>query len=674
MTPAADVWAASTAVPAQPAGNGWEAPPVASAPRPDSWSSPAALAAPDGAAWASPTVRLTGTPDAPKDQAGPGASAADPWQSPPRPAASPAGSWMPTPVDASSDGWSASPAAGTPAADVWSASPASGSPAADAWSAPQSSGCGAEPWSAAAGPTAAPPEPWGGPRALTAGETDAWEPTAKALAPAGSAEEAWPGQPGHAWFREPGHTPGLAAAETNGHAAATLAGLGMPSPGGLPAAGLPPGGRFDPRSPAGAPSREGKGKLTPVMSAIIALAVLLGGAGAYYVFGMKKSPAGASANTPPATVIPKGPEQVLSVAPANGAASVNGAGPFTVHFAKALARNSPMPALSPAIPGSWAVTGNDAVFTPDKGYDPGTTVTLTVPAGATGVVTTGNGKLAAPVTSTFTTGQFSTARLEQLLAQFGYLPLTWTQTSTTAAYSSPSSSASPSGSASAATPSATSPAPLTANQQWSAAFSPPSGTYSWTSSNYPVNLTSLWTPDAPSEILRGAVMAFQADHNLMSDMVYENQSGLTLTGAIGQRLWAAVFQAVQSNQVNTHGYTYALATQTSPEYLTVWHNGQQIFHQLANTGIGVAPTAVRTDPVYIRYQNQIMKGTNPDGTKYADPVAWVAYFHSGEAIHYFPRGSYGSPQSLGCVELPYAQAQWLWPYLSYGTLVTVTAP
>jgi hypothetical protein len=52
----------------------------------------------------------------------------------------------------------------------------------------------------------------------------------------------------------------------------------------------------------------------------------------------------------------------------------------------------------------------------------------------------------------------------------------------------------------------------------------------------------------------------------------------------------------------------------------------------------------------------------------------VSYFRSGEAVHYFARGSYGFQQSLGCVELPLAQAKFVWPYMTYGTLVTVTAP
>jgi hypothetical protein len=40
-------------------------------------------------------------------------------------------------------------------------------------------------------------------------------------------------------------------------------------------------------------------------------------------------------------------------------------------------------------------------------------------------------------------------------------------------------------------------------------------------------------------------------------------------------------------------------------------------------------------------------------------------------VHYYLRGSYGFPQSLGCVELPMNEAAKAWPYLTYGSLVTV---
>ena len=44
---------------------------------------------------------------------------------------------------------------------------------------------------------------------------------------------------------------------------------------------------------------------------------------------------------------------------------------------------------------------------------------------------------------------------------------------------------------------------------------------------------------------------------------------------------------------------------------------------------------------------------------------------SALAVHYFPRGGYGYQQSLGCVELPYNAAARAYPYLTYGSLVTV---
>ncbi len=381
--------------------------------------------------------------------------------------------------------------------------------------------------------------------------------------------------------------------------------------------------------------------------------MLLGGGGFYVIHGMHKT-AGTTSASGKAKQVPgkpagpaKGPEQVTSVTPADGATDVNGGAPIQVVFSEPLSQTSPTPTLKPAIPGNWHVSGNKATFVPAVGFWQRTKVKVMIPAGAAGVESDGGGKLTSAFTASFTTGKFSVVRLEQDLAQLGYLPLTWAQSSGT-------------------------PAALSdANAQYNAAYAPPAGTYSW-EAGYPVRLTSFWKPDAPSEILRGAVAAFQADHGLTLDMIAENQDGLVVTGSIGHRLWKAIFKALARNAMNHHGYTYAVASQHVPETLTVWHDGKVIFHHLANTGIPVSPTAPGTNPVYIRYQNQIMRGTNPDGTKYADPVAWVAYFHAGEAVHYFPRYSYGSQQSLGCVELPYNEAKVIWPYLTYGTLVTVT--
>ncbi len=380
--------------------------------------------------------------------------------------------------------------------------------------------------------------------------------------------------------------------------------------------------------------RPGRRWLAPAIGLIV-LAVLLVGAGLVYF--SHKSAAQAAGGSPQRQTSDNNPETVVSVTPANGTTAVNGAAEIRVVFSKPLSPTSPMPALTPSIGGTWQRSGDAAVFTPERGFRPLTKVTLQVPGGAAGVQATGGGTLAASDTVTFVTGKLSNVRMEQLLAQLGYLPLTWA-------------------------PLTGSPAPLTnPNAQLSAAYDPPQGTYTW-QPGYPVQLSRLWRPNEPSEIFIGAVMAFQADH------------GLALDGIIGPAVWHAMFAALTKGEANTHGYTYAVASQHIPEHLTVWHNGKIIFRNLANTGISVAPTAVGTNPVYLKYRFQIMRGTNPDGSQYADPVSWVSYFHAGEAVHYFPRYSYGFPQSLGCVELPYAPAKWIWPYLTYGTLVTVTAP
>jgi lipoprotein-anchoring transpeptidase ErfK/SrfK len=106
----------------------------------------------------------------------------------------------------------------------------------------------------------------------------------------------------------------------------------------------------------------------------------------------------------------------------------------------------------------------------------------------------------------------------------------------------------------------------------------------------------------------------------------------------------------------------------------VWHNGKIVVSGPVNTGIAAAPTATGTYAVYLRYRVTTMSGTNPDGTPYHDPgIPYVSYFNGGDALHGFIRASYGFPQSLGCVEMPFAQAGSVYPYTPIGTIVNLTA-
>jgi peptidoglycan hydrolase-like protein with peptidoglycan-binding domain len=340
---------------------------------------------------------------------------------------------------------------------------------------------------------------------------------------------------------------------------------------------------------------------------------------------------------------PAVPLRVLSVTPAPGAHGVNGAAPIRVQFSAPLAANTPMPQLSPQIAGDWQVQGDTAVFTPAVGYFEDTRVTVKIPGGASGMISVAGasagagGVLASAVTESFSTGWFSTLRLQQLFAHLGYLPLTWTP---------------------AAQPVIS---PGNANAELSAAYQPPAGTFSW-HGGYPSNLTDQWQAGSGNILDVGAIRAFESVH------------GLTMDGYAGQAVWSDLFTAVAKGQANPNGYSYALASQNSPETIIIWHNGQEVLRSLVNTGIAASPTVDGTFPVYLKFYFTYMKGTNPDGSKYDDPVYYANYFNGGDAVHQFARGSYGWYQSLGCVELPWDAAKTAYSYLSYGSLVTVIGP
>jgi peptidoglycan hydrolase-like protein with peptidoglycan-binding domain len=340
---------------------------------------------------------------------------------------------------------------------------------------------------------------------------------------------------------------------------------------------------------------------------------------------------------------PAVPLEVLSVTPASGAKGVNGAAPIKVQFSAPLAANTPMPTLSPHITGSWQVEGDTAVFTPAVGYFENTKVTLKIPGGANGMtsvagVSAGSGGLlAAGATESFSTGSFGTLALQQVLSRLGYLPLTFTSKSKTVV------------------------SPGNARAVLSAAYQPPAGTFSF-NSGYPSNLTNHWKAGSANILNVGAVRAF------------ESVSGLTMDGVAGHTVWSDLLSAVAKGKDNPNGYTYALANQHSPETITIWHNGRVVLKSLVNTGIPASPTVDGTFPVYLKFYFTYMKGTNPDGSKYDDPVYYANYFNGGDAVHQFDRYSYGWYQSLGCVELPWAAAKTAYSYLSYGSLVTVTGP
>jgi peptidoglycan hydrolase-like protein with peptidoglycan-binding domain len=320
-----------------------------------------------------------------------------------------------------------------------------------------------------------------------------------------------------------------------------------------------------------------------------------------------------------------GPFTLVATTPAAGTTGVPSDASVTVQLSDPVATASPQPTLTPPVAGSWQLlTPTTFTFVAAAPFVPSATETITVPAT---VESTDGRTLGTAATSQFTVGTGTTLRLQQLLATLGYLPVAF----------SPA-------------------APLTAPQE---AANAQAGTFSWRFSE-PTALTSLWTEGSPNTVTRGAVMAFESVHGLKTD------------GQAGPAVWTDLLADAAAGSLDPHPYDYVYVTKDLPETATVYSNGAAVYSTLANTGVAGAPTADGTFPVYERFLTTTMTGTNPDGSKYSDPgIPWVSYFNGGDALHGYVRGSYGFPQSDGCVEMPPAHAEVVYPLTPIGTLVTV---
>ncbi len=326
--------------------------------------------------------------------------------------------------------------------------------------------------------------------------------------------------------------------------------------------------------------------------------------------------------------------------PSNGA-SIGRAAMGILSVTPASGTDSPLPSGTPKAPSGWQSADDTMPLAPAVPLSPSTRITVPVPAGPAGVRSATGGLLAQPGAAPFSTEAFSVRRLSELLAELGYLPMSRQEQDLGRQVSQPVDLIG-----------------FRLANQVALADRPPPGTFT-TDRDYPASLTSMWHPDTFNVILQGAVMAFESEHRM------------PVNGVVDLALWDALSRAEAAGADNRNGYTYAIVNKRRPETLTIWHGGRIVLRSLANTGIPISPTVDGTFPVYLRYRSQIMRGTNPNGTRYADRVSFVSYFHGSDAVHSFWRRSYGYPQSLGCVELPYSDAKRAWPYLTDGTLVTV---
>ncbi len=341
---------------------------------------------------------------------------------------------------------------------------------------------------------------------------------------------------------------------------------------------------------------------------------------------------------------PPAPLEVVEESPTPGTTGVSPHATLAVRFSVPVAASSAMPRLTPDLAGAWTGAGSRTlVFHPAQRLVPDQRVRVVIPAGSGGIRGSGGQRLKRPSSFDFAVAGVPVLRLQQLLAELGYLPVAFdpagTATTTSPAVALGAEARSPSSVSLEARP----------------------GRFVWRFAHIPAQLAAQWSPGAWNTVTEGAVMAFESDH------------GLGVDGIAGPLVWGDLLDAVAQRNTTTRPYDYLIVTETEPETLYVWRDGAVIYSSLANTGVPGAQTPLGTWPVYLRYLATTMQGTNPNGTTYDDPgVPYVAYFNGSDAVHGFVRASYGFPQSDGCVELPVADASAVFPTDPYGTLVTVT--
>ncbi|HEY5272423.1 MAG TPA: L,D-transpeptidase family protein [Acidimicrobiales bacterium] len=427
----------------------------------------------------------------------------------------------------------------------------------------------------------------------------------------------------------------------------------------------------------------------------ISVLLVLGGAGGSNYFVRTTHRGTAATQHPIGGTRPSHPAvfEVVAISPTSGQKAVGYSPLIRVQFSQPLARHWSLPSLTPTIPGSWVHTGRSTLeFRPKGNFVPFSKVTLSLRGGRAGLRDGAGVALADPYQASFVIAAGSVLRLQQLLAELGYMPLDFEGVTTTGTSSSSDTfaragphhliaaiGASPSPAVEAATGRssfktasdtsvplhlarlATATLDREASRPAAIDLRPRAGSFSWRFSDIPSSLATSWQPGVDTVLVRAAVMSFESAHGLPAD------------GDAGPQVWTALLHAIAQRQVSSAPYDYIEVTTSSPETLSVWRVGKIIYQSLANTGIAEEPTALGTYPVYLRYNSTTMSGYNPDGSHYDDPgVPYVAYFNGGDAVHGFLRAQYGYPQSLGCVELSYANAAVVFNYDPIGTLVNVS--
>lgn len=106
--------------------------------------------------------------------------------------------------------------------------------------------------------------------------------------------------------------------------------------------------------------------------------------------------------------------------------------------------------------------------------------------------------------------------------------------------------------------------------------------------------------------------------------------------------------------------------------LTAYEGNSPVYHAIISSGAWPYTTVTGQFQIYLRYQAQDMNGYRLGFNYYLPNVPYVMYFYRDYALHgTYWHNNFGTPMSHGCVNLTIADAQWIYNWSTYGTVVNV---
>lgn len=169
----------------------------------------------------------------------------------------------------------------------------------------------------------------------------------------------------------------------------------------------------------------------------------------------------------------------------------------------------------------------------------------------------------------------------------------------------------------------------------------------------------------------------QANNIYNRDLVFAGQT-LIIPNALGADLEASIHSEDLSGAANEEAYSGSnfgerwIDVNLTTQLLTAYEGQRAAMSTSISSGLWPHNTVTGEFAVYIRYLNQDMNGYRLGYDYYLEDVPYVMYFYKDYALHgTYWHNNFGNPMSHGCVNLTIADAQWLYNWSSYGTVVNI---